>query len=162
MAFPPSALDAKTQAFPSLTKEQIDRIRPMGRCHSVKQGQVLWEPGDTGVPFFVILTGNLEIVQPGLDGERAIVMHGPGEFTGEMAMLNNQQALVRGRVTEDGEVLELNADSMRELVAKDAEMSEIIMRAFILRRVSFFNDRQAGVIVIGAQSSAWTIPDAIR
>jgi len=157
MAFPPSALDAKTQAFPSLTKEQIDRIRPMGRCHSVKQGQVLWEPGDTGVPFFVILTGNLEIVQPGLDGERAIVMHGPGEFTGEMAMLNNQQALVRGRVTEDGEVLELNADSMRELVAKDAEMSEIIMRAFILRRLALINNGFGNVILMGSRHSARTL-----
>jgi thioredoxin reductase (NADPH) len=157
MASPPSALDAKTQAFPSLTEEQIDRIRPMGRCHSVKKGDVLWEPGDTGVPFFVILKGKMEIVQPSLDGERAVVTHGPGEFTGEMAMITNQQALVRGRMTEDSEVLELDADSMRQLVAKDAEMSEIIMRAFILRRLALINAGFGNVILMGSRHSARTL-----
>ena len=66
----PSALDANTQAFPVLTAAQIDRIRPLGRLRNVQRGEILFEPNDTAVPFFVLLSGSMEIVQPGLDGER--------------------------------------------------------------------------------------------
>src|ERR1700677_5179556 len=126
----PSALDANTQAFPVLTPTQIDRIRPLGHVRNVQRGEILFEPNDTAVPFFVLLTGGMEIVQPGLDGERQLVTHGPGAFTGEMTMISGQGALVRGRVTEPGEFLELGGDAMRSLVARDAELSEILMRAF--------------------------------
>ena len=78
----PSALDARTQAFPVLTQPQIDRIRPLGRSRKVERGEILFEPNHTGVPFFVLLSGRMEIVQPTLDGERPIAKHDPGEFTG--------------------------------------------------------------------------------
>src|SRR5215831_10375711 len=97
--FPPSALDARTQAFPTLTAAQIDRIRPLGRVRPVERGEILFEPGDEGIPFFVMLSGSMEIVQPVLDGERQIATHDPGEFTGEITMISGQRCLVRGRVT---------------------------------------------------------------
>lgn len=64
----PSALDAATQAFPILTSAQIDRIRPLGRLRNVERGEILFEPDDSGTPFFVVLSGNMEIVQPSLEG----------------------------------------------------------------------------------------------
>ena len=103
----PSALDPRTQAFPVLTPAQIDRIRPGGNVRQVKKGEILFEPGDTVVPFFVLLSGSMEIVQPGLNGEIPVATHGPGEFTGEMTMISGRRVLVRGRVTEPGEFLEL-------------------------------------------------------
>src|ERR1700686_4239151 len=123
---PPSALDARTQAFPVLTAARIDRIRPSGRLRDVQRGEILFEPNDTNVPFFVLLSGSMEIVQPGLDGERSIATHGPGEIT----MISGQLCLVRGRVTEPGQFLEVDGDALRSLVAKDAELSEILLRAF--------------------------------
>src|SRR5205085_6496637 len=101
----PSALDASTQAFPVLSEAEIDRIRPLGHIRKVNRGDILFEPNDTAVPFFVLLSGGMEIVQPSLEGERRIVEHGPGQFTGEMTMISGQQCLVRGRVTEGGEFL---------------------------------------------------------
>ena len=62
----PSALDARTQAFPVLTASQINRIRPMGRVRKVQQGEILFQPGDTDVPFFVLLSGRIEVMQPDL------------------------------------------------------------------------------------------------
>jgi thioredoxin reductase (NADPH) len=73
----PSALDATTQIFPLLTDAQINRVRNIGKIRNVKRDEVLFEPGDTGVPFFVILSGAMEIVQPGLDNERVITQHHP-------------------------------------------------------------------------------------
>jgi len=153
----PSALDARTQAFPVLTAAQISRVRSGSQTRHVRKGEILFEPDDTKVPFFVLLSGRMEIVQPDFAGERLIATHGPGEFTGEMTMISGRRALVRGRVTEPGEFLELSGDGLRSLVAKDAELSEIFMRAFILRRLELIRRGQGNVILMGSRHSANTL-----
>jgi thioredoxin reductase (NADPH) len=153
----PSALDARTQAFPLLTPAQIERIRPMGRSRTVHSGEILFQPNDTAVPFFVLLSGQMEIVQPTLDGERVVTTHNPGGFTGEMTMISGQRCLVRGRVTEPGEFIELSGDALRALVAKDAELSEILMRAFILRRLELVRRGYGNAILMGSRHSAQTL-----
>ena len=135
-----------------------DQPRPsLGKLRKVEPGEILFEPGDTDVPFFVLLSGSMEIVQPDLAGERQIVTHGPGEFTGEMTMISGQRCLVRGRVTEAGEFLELSAEGLRSLVAKDADLSEILMRAFILRRLALISRGLGNVILMGSRHSADTL-----
>jgi thioredoxin reductase (NADPH) len=145
------------RAFPTLTTEQIDRIRRLGRVRQVRTGDVLFQPGDTAVPFFVLLSGRMEIVQPALDGERLIARHEPGEFTGEITMISGRQCLVIGRVTENGEFLELSGEHLRALVARDAELSEILMRAFILRRLELIRQGWGNLVVLGSQHSARTL-----
>jgi len=153
-----SALDARTQTFPVLTPAQITRVRTCcNKPRQVRSGDVLFEPGDINVPFFVLLSGSMEIVQPDLAGEQPIAKHGPGEFSGEMTMISGRQCLVRGRVTEPGEFLELSAEGLRSLLAKDAELSEILMRAFILRRLALINRGQGNVILLGSRHSANTL-----
>jgi len=153
----PSALDARTQAFPVLTAAQIDRVLPIGKVRQVQTGEILFEPGDTNVPFFVLLSGSMEIVQPDLTGERPIATHGRGEFTGEMTMISGHRCLVLGRTTEPGEFLELTGDGLRSLIAKDAELSEIFMRAFILRRLELVRSGQGNFILMGSRHSAKTL-----
>src|SRR5271163_238936 len=153
----PSALDARTQAFPFLSVSQIDRIRVCSRSRQVKAGDILFEPGDENVPFYVLLSGGMEIVQPDLAGEHLIAKHGPGEFTGEMTMISGRRCLVRGRVTEPGEFLELTGDGLRSLIARDAELSEIFMRAFILRRLELIRRGQGNFILMGSRHSAKTL-----
>jgi thioredoxin reductase (NADPH) len=153
----PSALDARTQAFPVLTAPQIDRIRSCSRSRQVAAGDILFEPGDENVPFYVLLSGRMEIVQPDLAGEHLIAKHGPGEFTGEITMISGRRCLVRGRVTEPGEFLELTGDGLRSLVARDAELSDIFMRAFILRRLQLISQGQGNVILLGSRHSANTL-----
>ena len=153
----PSALDASTQAFPVLTAAQITRLRPGGKPRKVEPNEILFQPDDTQVPFFVLLSGSMEIVQPNLIGERPIAKHGPGEFTGEITMISGQRSLVRGRVTVGGEFLEISSDGLRSIVAKDAELSEIFMRAFILRRLALISRGQGNVIVMGSRHCAATL-----
>jgi len=153
----PSALDQRTQAFPVLTESQINRIRSVGKVRPVKKGEIVFERGDTVVPFFVLLSGGLEIVQPDLNGEVTVATHGPGEFTGEMTMISGRRNLVRGRVTEPGDFLELSGDGLRTLVARDAELSEIFMRAFILRRLELIRSGLGGIILMGSRHSAGTL-----
>src|SRR6202162_3669090 len=143
----PSALNARTQAFPTLTAAQINRVRSGSKLRQVTKGEILFDVGDANVPFFVLLSGRMEIVQPGLSGEQPVAKHDPGEFTGEMTMISGRRCLVRGRVTEVGEFLEGSASELRSLVPRDAELSEILMRAFILRRLALV-DRGHGNAVL--------------
>jgi thioredoxin reductase (NADPH) len=149
--------DVRGEIFPVLTAEQISRIRSVSKLRKVKAGEILFEPGDSDVPVFVVLSGSLEIVQPDRRGERLIVKHEPGNFTGEMTVISGRPALGRGRVTADGEFLELSNEALRTLVARDEELSEIFMRAFILRRVQLINRGQGNVILLGSQHSAKTL-----
>jgi thioredoxin reductase (NADPH) len=155
----PSMLDAQTQAFPVLTPAQIERVRAGtgAKVRHVSKGEILFEPGDTALPFFVLLSGAMEIVQPALKGESQVATHGPGEFTGEMTMMSGRRNLVLGRVTEAGDFLELSGEGLRSLVARDAELSEIFMRAFILRRLALVDRGQGGVILLGSRHSASTL-----
>ena len=153
----PLSADIRGEAFPVLTAEQINRLRPLSKVREVKAGDILFEPGDSDIPFFVLLSGSMEIVQPDLHGERLIVKHEAGQFSGEMTMISGRRALARGRVTSSGEFLEMTSDNLRALVARDAELSEIFMRAFILRRVILINRGQGNVVLMGSRHSAQTL-----
>lgn len=153
----PNVPDAQAQAFPTLTEAQINRMRGGGKLRRVEPGDVLFEPGETQVPCFILLSGSMEIVQPGPTGERQLVTHHPGGFTGEFNMISGQRSMAKGRVLEAGEFLELTADGLRAVVAKDAELGEIFMRAFILRRIALVNRGWGNVIVLGSLHSARTL-----
>jgi thioredoxin reductase (NADPH) len=153
----PSALDANTQEFPELTAAQINRIRPFARVRKVERGEILFDLNDSEVPFFVVLSGAMEIVQPTINGERPIATHGPGEFTGELNMISGQRGLVCGRITESGEFLEMSAEALRALVGRDAELSEILMRAFILRRLDLVKRGYGLIVLLGSRHSAQTL-----
>jgi thioredoxin reductase (NADPH) len=153
----PLSADIRGETFPVLTAEQINRLRPLSKVREVKAGDILFEPGDSDIPFFVLLSGSMEIVQPDLQGERLIVKHEAGQFSGEMTMISGRRALARGRVTSSGEFLEMTSENLRALVARDAELSEIFMRAFILRRVTLINRGQGNVVLLGSRHSAQTL-----
>ena len=153
----PSALNAATQIFPDLTPSQIDRIRAVSTQRRVEPGDILFRPGDTAVPFFVLVSGSLDILQQGINGEHLITTHKPGGFTGELSMISGQTCFVMGRVAEGGEVLELSGAGLRSLIARDAELSEIIMRAFILRRLALITNNLGNIILMGSRHSAATL-----
>jgi thioredoxin reductase (NADPH) len=73
---------------------------------------VLVEQGDTVVPFFVVVSGELEIVRPSCAGETLVTIHGHGQFTGEVNMLSGRRTLVRMRATKPGNVIELDRQHM--------------------------------------------------
>jgi thioredoxin reductase (NADPH) len=143
--------------FPKLTPAQIGRIGAHGRTRLVQPGDVLIEQGDTSVPFFVVITGEVEIVRPFGTHETLITIHGDGEFTGEVNMLSGRRSLVRARATKPSEVFELDHQDLLGLVQTDAELSDILMRAFILRRVELIAAGVGDLILIGSVYSAGTL-----
>jgi thioredoxin reductase (NADPH) len=149
--------DRQAEAFPILTPAQIARIRPYGNVRTVQAGEVLFEPGTSGMSCFVVLSGRLDIAVSGLSGEQVFVTYGPGQFSGEIVLISGARALSLGRVAEPGEFLEIGSDALRTLIAKDAELSDILMRAFLLRRVAMISGGLGNVAVLGSQHSSNTL-----
>ena len=143
--------------FPKLTQAQITRIAAYGRTRSVQTGDVLIEQGDISMPFFVVITGEVEIVRPFGAHETLITIHGNGQFTGDVNMLSGRRSLFRARASKPSEVIELDHKDLIRLVQNDAELSDILLRAFILRRVELIAAGVGDIVLIGSVHSAGTL-----
>jgi thioredoxin reductase (NADPH) len=147
----------QAQTFPQLTAAQIERLAAHGTRRLISKGEILAEPGDRNRPMLIVLSGSIEVVQTGMGGEALIVVHTAGSFSGEMSTLQGIGSLVRSRVREDGEVLVISEDHLRTIIQTDAELSELFMRAFILRRVRLIASQAGDVILLGSSQSAGTL-----
>ena len=145
------------QIFPKLTPAQIRRIAAHGHMRAIQRGEVLYDQGDSAVPFFVVVSGELEIVRPSSTFETIVTVCGPGQFTGEVNTLLGRRALFRARATKPGELIELDCQRMLALVQTDAELGEILMRAFILRRAELVAASVGDVVLVGSLHSAGTL-----
>ncbi len=146
-----------SEAFPLLTAAQIDRLRPYGKVRHVEAGEVLFEAGDSDVSAYVVLSGGLDVLQPCLSDRRILVSHVPGSVTGEFSIISGHRAVLRGQVTESGEFLEIAPGDFRAVVAKDAELGDILMKAYILRRMLLINEGAGNVLVLGSRHCANTL-----
>jgi len=124
---------------------------------AIQKSDVLYEPGDVPVPFFVVISGELEVVRLWAGAETLITVFGPGKFTGEVNSLSGRPAILRLRVSQPGEVIELDRQRMLALLQTDAELGEILVRAFILRRVELVAAGMGDVVLVGSTHSAGTL-----
>jgi len=143
--------------FPTLTPAQVNRIAAHGRARPIRAGEVLVEPGQQIVPFFIVKTGQVEIVRPSGATETLVVVYGARQFTGEVNMLSGRPAMLRVRARESGEVIEVDREHLLALVQTDNELSEVIMRAFILRRVELIAHGLGDVVLVGSNYCAGTL-----
>jgi thioredoxin reductase (NADPH) len=143
--------------FPTLTPEQVARIGTHGSVRTIQRGEVLVEAGDHLAPFFVVTAGELQILRPSRTGETLLAVQGPGKFTGEVNTLAGRPALARTRATEPGEVIALDRAQLLSLVQTDSELSDIIMRAFLLRRVELIAQGMGDVLVVGSSHCRGTL-----
>jgi thioredoxin reductase (NADPH) len=143
--------------FPKLTSAQLARIVAHGRRRTTTRGEVLVDVGDRIVPCFVVVSGEIQALQVADGVETLIVTHGPGSFTGEANLISGRPSMARLRVGEPGELIELSRAQLLALVQTDAELSEILMRAFILRRLELLARDVGGVVVVGSTYNAGTL-----
>src|SRR3954447_2274606 len=156
--FPSTVTSRADHIFPTLTAAQIERVAAHGRRRSLRAGEVLVETGDAAVPFFVVTAGQVEIVRPSAaGGEEVVTTHGPGGFTGETNLLSGRRSLARARAAEAGEGIELDRDTLLALVQTDAELGEILLRAFILRRVELIAHGMGDAVLLGSAHCSGTL-----
>src|ERR1700730_5226208 len=143
--------------FPTLTGAQIARIAARGRRRTIARGEMLVEVGDKDVPFFVVVGGEVQALRPAGATEILIVAHGPGQVSGEANMITRRGAMARLRASDPGEVIQLEREQLLALIQTDADLSEMLMRAFMLRRFELIAHEFGDVVVIGSVHSAGTL-----
>ena len=155
-AAPPSGQRAE-HIYPTLTPAQLARIAAHGRRRQVERGEVLVEAGEQTARLFVVAAGRIDIFRRSQRGEELVVSFGPGMFTGEVTMLSGRRGLAQIRAGAVGEVIEVGRDDLLALIQTDGELSEILMRAFILRRVELIARGVSDVVLLGSSHCQGTL-----
>ena len=145
-------------AYPRLSDDQIATLEAGGARRAVKAGETLVREGERSDYFFVILSGKVAVTTTDDAGNRHVIrVHGPGRFLGELGDLEGQAAFYTAEVVEPGEVLVVPTERVRALVAHDPVLSDLILRAYLLRR-SLLIQEESGFRIIGSCYS----PDTAR
>lgn len=145
-------------AYPSLSDDQIATLESGGTRRTVHAGELLVREGCRSDDFFVILSGKVAVTVEDESGQPHVIrVHGPRRFLGELGDLEGQAAFFTAEVIEDGEVLVVATTQVRRLVEHDALLSDLILRAYLMRR-SLLIEEGSGLRIMGSCYS----PDTAR
>src|SRR6202041_1925463 len=114
------------------------------------------EPSQAEIPLFVVIRGQISISRPG-EQENIVAVRGAGQFTGEMSVISGKRSLLRAFVSQDGEVLEVSPAKVSWLIAKDSDLGELLMEAFVARRQLMIQLGEGNVILFGKRASPRTL-----
>jgi len=148
-----------TGNFPVLTDEQVASVARRGTRHHTAAGEVLYAAGDRGYDFIVIEAGEVDVLRPAMPNapEALIATWGPGRFLGELNLLTGQSAIATARVRAPGVVHRIAPAQFRELMATDAEVSDLILRVLLARRQALRQGEGARALeILGSQLSPAT------
>jgi len=143
--------------FPALTPEQQARVAAHGRVRQVEASETLVEANAEPNKFFVVVTGQLNLLRVSQDREEVVAVCRPGMFTGELNVLSGRRGLVRIQAAKASELVEIEREPLLALVQTDSELSDIFLRAFILRRLELIARGISDLVLIGSSHSLDTL-----
>jgi thioredoxin reductase (NADPH) len=150
------------QMFPVLDAAHLDTAKRFasGPAQQFKPGDLLYDVGTRNAPAWLVLDGSIEVVRrDGLHRESSVISLSAGQFSGEVSQLSGHGTIAAGRAGPDScTAMPFDAAHIRALMVGSAELGEIMMRAFILRRVALIQDGGSGSLLIGHPNS----PDLLR
>jgi thioredoxin reductase (NADPH) len=140
-----------TTPTPDLDESEIAQLEARGTRRQVQAGEYLYRAGDTGYDFYVVLSGQVDIVLD-VDGEEQLIMtHGPGRFLGELNLLTGLRVFVSARVAKSGELLALPVEELRRVLATQERLSDKILATFMTRRNDLVKGAGATTRVVGSR-----------
>ncbi len=155
LAPPPGS--TPSEMFPVLTSAQQARVLAHGRHRTVEPSEIVVELNEHVTKFFVVISGQLHILQVSNNQEHVVAICNPGMFTGELNVLSGRRGLVRIRAAEKSELIEIGREALQTLVETDSELSDIFLRAFILRRLELIAREVGDIVLIGSSHSLDTL-----
>ena len=149
-------------AFPTLDAPAIAVFETVGERRATRVGDYLYRAGDETYDFFVVLSGEVDIVLDGSgngdadDDERVITRHGAGAFLGELNLLTGQRVFLSARVTGAGMVICVPADEVRRVIATNARLGDTIVTSFMARRDGLLSGAASSIRLLGSRFSVET------
>ena len=148
----------EAEIFPRLSEDQLARAMRFGAVEPLAKGTYLFRRGERSVDFFVVVSGSVEILRYECEEPRVVTVHHASQFAGELDLFNDRKVLVDSRMGEDGRVLRVPRAEFRKLLLAEPDVGDLVMRAFILRRLGFIDHQQAAAILIASTQC----PDGLR
>jgi thioredoxin reductase (NADPH) len=155
---PAESRETDPRLFPVLTSAQLTRLSRFGSSRSCAEGEVLLAAATKVLSIFVVERGEVEIVRRSCDKDHTVASLGPGRFTGEAGTLAGQPALVTIRTTEPSDVIEIGREQLLKIVQTDSDLSDVFMRAFLLRREWMVSQKVGDALLVGSRYS----PEMLR
>src|SRR6267142_1760337 len=156
-ALSPPPGSTPSEMFPVLSSTQQTRVLAHGRRRSVEQDEIVVELNEHITKVFVVVSGQLHILQVSNNQEHIVAICNPGMFTGELNVLSGRRGLVRIRAAEKSELIEIEREALQALVETASELSDIFLRAFILRRLELIAREVGDIVLIGSSHSLDTL-----
>jgi len=148
----------EAQTFPELDDDMAGRAAAFGSVEEWPEGGALFERGQRSVDFFLVLAGAVEVLDVDAKGREHVVhVHGARQFTGELDLFNDRKILVSARALPGTRLVRVERLAFRRLIAAEPDIGEVVMRAFILRRVGMMLHGEAGIALIGPAHGAATV-----
>jgi len=145
------------QIFPTLTPAQIARLTAHGHPQPMAAGEVLLDVGDPINRLFVVMSGRVQAERRSPTGDQLVTEVRSGQFTGEITLLAGRPGLVRIQAAEAGTIVEVPRERLLALLQTDGDLSEILLRAFILRRLELVAQGLGDVVLVGSTRSRDTL-----
>lgn len=144
--------EIRSTRAPTLREDQVEVLSRYGETRKTQVGQVLFRAGDTTNDFFVVLEGEVEMIDDFANEARTIAVFLAGRFLGELNILTGQAMYLTAVVSEGGEVLAISRERLKEVVTEEPNLSDIILKAFLARR-SYLMRTGVGLRIIGSRHS---------
>ena len=139
--------------FPRLTAAQIEQLAERAETLSLSPGEVLFEQGQRDTPFYVVLSGAIDVIDRQPDGDHYFTQCQPGTFAADISMFTGEPTLARGVIAEESSILALPPDALRALVASSTELGDLLLRTMITRREWLMGEGYGNELLIGKRSS---------
>ena len=143
--------------FPRLDAQSLQTLQRKGTVRKTTVGEVLFNRETLQHGLFVVLSGSIDLVGVANGHESIISVLAQGEFTGELTQLSGRRSLVSCRVSTAGEVLEVDRASLRHIMQTDAVVGNLLLNAFVQRRIYLIANAVGDAVLIGSTHSSDTL-----
>jgi thioredoxin reductase (NADPH) len=135
-------------AFPQLTEAELAVVRPLATAREYADGEIVFRAGQADIDLYIVESGQIEIQNPS-DGHTVIVVHEPGQFSGDIDLLTRRPVIVTAVARGQTRVLCVPGDHLRTLLNRVPSFGEKLMTAFTRRRELLSQMGTLGLRVVG-------------
>ncbi len=136
-------------AFPTLSEAEIDCLAGLSKVCSFEDGEAIFLAGQRGLPFYVVESGEIAIVDESNAEPRTIVVHGPREFTGDVSLLTDRPAVISAYARGACRAYCVSQAELRQVIQEIPDLSDKLLEAFQTRRIMLERSGFVGVRLFG-------------
>ena len=136
-------------AFPKLSEAEVESLAGLAKVCSFEDGETIFQAGQRGLPFYVVESGEIAIVDESRAEPKTIVVHGPREFTGDVSLLTDRPAVISAYAKGACRAYCVSQAELRRVIQEIPDLSDKLLEAFQTRRIMLERSGFVGVRLFG-------------